>query len=343
MNRNERDLNTGWIIQDERGHSLKTVLLIDGDVLAHIACKNKWEWLQKRRKVPLSERTFKPPPEGFQTTKEEEAKYFQECYSHFLWHLNSIQENLFSDDYLMAMKGDTNYRDDLYPEYKGNRKNKANPNITVSSIRELAVIEDLAIHAEGREVDDYLKMWANTCKALGINYIVCSNDKDLDTIDGKHWNVKKNEFSTVTVEQAMRFYYEQLLMGDPVDNIPGLPRIGPETAPKLLAHCNTEEEFQEVVVELYMEKFGDEWESYLLSNGKMLHIQNHWNDYFTLEPWDLVTAFRGTQGKTAKSSISIESQITKVIEKPAEQVQTSASSASVTPRFKVPNSPVSKP
>lgn len=322
---------------------MKTVLLIDGDVLAHIACKDKWAWIQKFRKIPLAERTKYPPKEGYELTKAEEAKYFQESYGYFKYHLKSIQEQMFSNIFLMAVKGKTNYRDDLYSEYKANRKKKANPNHTISSIRELAVIEGLAIHAEHREADDLLKIWANECDAIGVNYIVCTNDKDLNTIPKKHFNVKTNEFTNISEEYSIRFYYEQLLMGDPVDNIPGLPRIGPETAPKLVAHCKTIDEFQETVVELYMEKFGDEWENYLLSNGKMLHIQNHWNDYFTLTDWPIVQAFRATKGNTAKVVASLESQIVESVEKPAEPAQSLDSSATVVRRFKVPNTPVSKP
>jgi 5'-3' exonuclease len=263
------------------------LLLIDGDVMAHIACKDRWPWIQKERGIPHAERTFKPPEEGIIFSPAEGAKYFKESYKHFKSHLVDTCSALFTNNYLMAMKGDGNYRDDIYPEYKAQRKNKPHGNEFVQFVRELAISEELAVPAHGREADDYLRIWAKECEIAGIDYIICTIDKDLDCIPGKHWNLKKNELTVVTEDYAMRFYYEQLLMGDPTDNIPGLPNIGPVKAKLLLSDCNTHSEFQKAVINVYQTFYPEDWKGYLLSNGKMIHIQGHINDYFHLDSWGI--------------------------------------------------------
>ena len=74
-------------------------------------------------------------------------------------------------------------------------------------------------------------------------------------------------------------------MGDPVDDIPGIYRMGPKTAAKLLKDCDSEDEMQFVVTGEYQNAYGDKWEEYLLANGKLLHIQRHEDDWFTLRGW----------------------------------------------------------
>ena len=97
--------------------------------------------------------------------------------------------------------------------------------------------------------------------------------------------VSKKQLISVTEEEAMRNYYEQLLKGDPTDYIPGIPGIGDVKAKKMLAGCTTEEEFQMSVIGYYMNKYDQEWKEYLLANGKLLHIQKDPEDYFCLSKW----------------------------------------------------------
>jgi hypothetical protein len=312
-----------------------TLLLIDGDSVAHIACKDRWPWLQNKRGIRKGDPrwTERPPPEGCVFSEQESILYFQNCYKNFTWHLKSISEKLFSDDWLMAMKGKENYRDDMYPLYKANRKNKPHGNEFVQIVRDAAVEEGIAVSADGKEADDYLRIWATECTRLGIDYVVCREDKDLKCIVGKHWNVKKNELEVITPEYALRFYYTQLITGDPTDNIPGLPGIGPIKGEERMAHCVTEDDFQEVVVEGYMEQYGDEWQNYLLSNGKMIYIQQHWDDYFSISEWPIVKALKELE-KSKKPSISAPSPIIKVPMQVSSELPSSVSGFKAPPRVK---------
>jgi 5'-3' exonuclease len=171
---------------------------------------------------------------------------------------------------------------------------KKKANTIVPILRKMAVHHDLAIESTGREADDLLRIWAGECRAVGREFVICSIDKDLKMIPGMHYNMNRDEMEEISEQTAMQHYYCQLLSGDPTDNIPGLPGIGPKTAPKLVAHCVKETEFQEVIVERYFQEYGQErWYEYFLSNAKMIHLQEHTEDYFDPMKWPLVKELVG--------------------------------------------------
>jgi len=261
--------------------------LIDGDVLLHLACPSRYTNNKGVTVITLDD-TGKKVPKEF--TKDENAEYLEKCWIILQKNLKELLDTLFVSDYLMAVKSPTNFRDEIYTDYKAHRKNKKTPsstNETVQALRKLSIQYGLAIEAHDREADDFIRIWAEEAKRNGDDYIVCSNDKDLKCIPGRFYDVKKKQLEIISEDTAMRLYYEQLLKGDPTDNIPGLPGVGPVGATKILENCKTEEEFQEQVIMHYLACYEDEWRDYLLSNGKMIHIQRHPNDFFTLEDWPL--------------------------------------------------------
>ena len=258
------------------------MLLIDGDVAAHMCCPSRWKDSKGNTVImhDKSEKVF---------TKEEEAKYLQVAYNTFNSMLENMLESNWESDFLMGMKHPSNFRDEMYPGYKKNRYKDTNTfNNFVPIIRQLAVYENKAIWAEGAEVDDYIGIWTTQCEEAGIDVIIATIDKDLRTIPGKHYHMKEKTLEIVTPIMARRFYYQQLLMGDATDNIPGIPRIGPKKAEAALKDCYEKEEFQEAVVSMYETAFGREWYEYLMSNGKMLHIMRKPDDYFSCRDWEYV-------------------------------------------------------
>jgi len=268
--------------------------LIDGDVLAYMACKSRWEnsvkYFNDKAVIQLDDDGKRVPLEF---TVEEDRGYMEASWHNFKKDLQDMLTSIFIDDYLMAVKGDDNFRNLLYPEYKLNRHaDPTKQNMFVPTIRQLAVHDEIAVASHGCEADDLLRIWAEQCMTVGQDYVVCSIDKDLLCIPGKHWNMKKRELTVIDELTALRFYYTQLLKGDPTDNIPGVPRIGDVKAAKLLAEIHTEEEFQYVVIDQYIQAYGDDWESYLLSNGKMIHLQKTPTDFFSIAHWPLVKELR---------------------------------------------------
>ena len=271
--------------------------IIDGDVLCHLACAPRWQDKAKKfdtaggGEYVATQLDADGSKQVIEFSADEDNLYLDKSWKSFQSRLQQLLETLYCTDYVMAVQGDGNFRKTLYPDYKGNRhKDPKKQNKFVPIIRHFAVQEGLAIWSHGREADDFVRIWAEEARASGDDFIVCSIDKDLMRIEGMHYRMREKQIVMVDAKFGQRFYYQQLLCGDGGDNIPGLPGIGPKTAPKLLEEVGTEEEFQEIVIEQYMTAYGDDWWSYLLSNGKMIHIQSAVDDYFTLEEWPLAQA-----------------------------------------------------
>jgi len=263
---------------------MSTVALIDGDVLAYHSCRPRGKNREEGTiLMKLDEDGRKIHPEY---TRKEDAKYLMQSWDNFKRKLDATMKKVYCDEFMMAVGGRDNFRLNMFPDYKNNRhRNPKKQNKFVPMIRQLAVREGLAVFADYREADDYIRTWAIECARTGREYIVCTIDKDLRCIPGKYYNMMKEEMETITEHEAMRLYYEQLIMGDPTDNIPGLPGVGPKTARSLLLRCETKKEYRKEVMALYRSFYDDEWKDYLLSNGKLIHIQRHLNDFFTLENW----------------------------------------------------------
>jgi 5'-3' exonuclease len=259
------------------------IALIDGDILAHNCCYNRSDG------VTYMDDDGNVIPQEF--TQAQDTEYRKNIWMNFQRMLDVIMEETFASDYCMAVKGEGNYRDEIFSEYKKHRAN-GQPNLFVPFVRQMAVDEGLAIAADGREADDLLRIWANECKAHNIDYVICSIDKDLLMIPGKHYNIRSKETIEVSELDAKRNFYEQVLKGDATDNIPGIWKMGPVKAKKALAHCTTDEEFQTAVVEEYIKANGDEWAEYLLANAKLINIQNTYDDYFCFDNWPIAQEIR---------------------------------------------------
>lgn len=149
-----------------------------------------------------------------------------------------------STGYKAFLTGDNNFRKDIYSEYKANRKDKPKPKY-LQLCREFLCSDWNATVSDGCEADDLLGC------AQTDNTVICSIDKDLLQIAGSHYNWVKNESYVQTVAGGIRFFYQQLLMGDKADNIPGVRGLGEVKAKRFLEGCETEQELFETCQGLY--------------------------------------------------------------------------------------------
>ena len=89
-----------------------------------------------------------------------------------------------------------------------------------------------------------------------LKTVICSPDKDvLYQNKGINYNYGKAETIIVDENEALRFLWKQVLMGDSTDGIGGIPKVGQKTAEAWLKPL-IPAEMPEFVLNKYLEKFG---------------------------------------------------------------------------------------
>jgi len=192
--------------------------------------------------------------------------------------LDRITDNTNSDTYTVYLTGKGNFRETLTDNYKENRKDADKP-LMFKEFKQWLIDTHGAVVIEGREADDELA----TQGYLSEDSVICTLDKDLKMVPGNHYNWTRNESTKVTPATGDKWFFKQLLMGDPTDNIIGLKGIGPKTADKLIDPLDSTEEMLKVCQEQYELK--EISEDMLVLNGHLLWMQRtgpecKWTDWF---------------------------------------------------------------
>jgi len=140
----------------------------------------------------------------------------------------------------------SNYRNDIYPAYKSSRElPDADLAFQLQACREMTERLGIACYGGSRyEADDYLASLARVCGELQMPVTVVTRDKDLGQImqgpTDYWWDYAQGErldcsaFKQKFGVQPHQFADYLALVGDPVDDIPGVPGIGAKTAARLL-------------------------------------------------------------------------------------------------------------
>jgi len=149
-------------------------------------------------------------------------------------------------------KGKT-FRDDLYTEYKANRPPM--PDELREQIAPLhAIVEAMGLPmliVDGVEADDVIGTLARQATEMGMDCLVSTGDKDMAQLVNQHVTLMNTmDNSTLDPQGVMdkfgvppeRIVDYLTLMGDSVDNIPGVPKVGPKTAVKWLTQYGTLDE-----------------------------------------------------------------------------------------------------
>ncbi len=160
--------------------------------------------------------------------------------------MNSLRKD-YPADYVACVfdaKGPT-FRDAIYPEYKAHRDPM--PDDLRSQIAPIhEVVRHLGwtvLDVPGVEADDVIGTLAVTAANQGIEVIVSSGDKDLAQLVNQHitiidtMNGKRRDLAGVEAEFGVPAHLMldyQNLVGDTVDNVPGVAKVGPKTAVKWL-------------------------------------------------------------------------------------------------------------
>lgn len=163
----------------------------------------------------------------------------------------TIMEQCNTNKYVGFLTDGRCFRYGVSPIYKGNRKGKGKPPVWYA-LREY-MRQTMGFYGYAAlEADDLVSYYSYT---IPHKTIVCSPDKDvLGQCTGMHYNYQKAEFWHTSAEDANKFLWKQVLMGDSTDNIKGLPGVGEKTSDNWLK--NRKNDFEAFALKKYVEKFG---------------------------------------------------------------------------------------
>ncbi|MDW3681950.1 DNA polymerase I [Cupriavidus sp. CV2] len=146
-------------------------------------------------------------------------------------------------------KGKT-FRDDLYPAYKEHR-----PSMPEDLAKQIEPIHEAVralgwpiVVVEGVEADDVIGTLARQATAEGMRTVVSTGDKDLAQLVDDHVTLVNTMSGEVLDPPGVvskfgvppdRIVDYLSLIGDAVDNVPGVPKVGPKTAVKWLTEYGT--------------------------------------------------------------------------------------------------------
>ena len=137
------------------------------------------------------------------------------------------------------------FRDDLYEDYKANRSSTPDDlKEQIQPIKDLVVAMGFPlICMEGVEADDVIGTYALLASKAGQTVIISTGDKDMAQLVNQSVTLVNTMTETMMDRAGViekfavppELIIDYLaLMGDTVDNIPGVPKVGPKTAAKWL-------------------------------------------------------------------------------------------------------------
>jgi len=174
-------------------------------------------------------------------------------YTTMLWKLAADLDKAIGPTHLAVIldKSSHSFRNDIYPEYKANR-----PPPPEDLVPQFPLIRDATrafslpcIEEQGLEADDLIASYARAAAARGWDVTIVSSDKDLMQLIGDR-DGETGAIDMLDTMKNVRIGIPEVmekfgvppgkvgdvlaLMGDSVDNIPGVYGVGPKTATKLI-------------------------------------------------------------------------------------------------------------
>lgn len=175
--------------------------------------------------------------------------------------LSSILKTLNTTNYTLAFTDGENFRKQILPTYKANRKDKPKP-VCLGFLKQ-EILNDERHNSyirPGLEADDVLGILSTSKVQIKADErIIVSVDKDFKGIPGLFYSTKDEKLIEVSEAEADRWWMMQTLIGDTADGYTGCPGIGPKTAEKILGDATSVTEMWPKVVAAFEKAgFGEE-------------------------------------------------------------------------------------
>lgn len=220
---------------------MKRVALIDADEIAYkaaFACQDSyyvvtddnvvlWKCKNKTDAIISIESNL------FEIEKRIDAKDVVLGYKRIDSLISATLFNSKSDDYILFLSGDNNFRYDLAKlvPYKSSRSTKP---VNLPAMKEY-LYEQKALVTDFLEADDMLSAYQTMYdKDPNLETVICTQDKDLKTVPGLNYNPNTRQVIDISESEARYNFYYQLLIGDPTDSIPHPRGLGKVLAKSII-------------------------------------------------------------------------------------------------------------
>lgn len=183
-------------------------------------------------------------------------------------NLQSVCQQIEATSFELFISGADNFREKIATlrVYKGNRV-AAKP-AHYDAVRSWFVDSQGAHVSIGQEADDDIGIAATD----NPHSVICTIDKDLMQIPGRHFNWNKGLRFRIDEDKGDLWFWLQMLVGDPSDNIPGIAGIGEVSANRMLAESTLSSRPQ-IVFAAYESQYGDTAMEAINEVGKLLWIR----------------------------------------------------------------------
>lgn len=263
--------------------------------------KSKLQWTKDHPDLNPDDYEFREEATLIQTGRQPAIDI---CKYSIIKTIKKIEREYSDRKVWVCLEASGNFRDELYPNYKGNRKTEIL--LRKPLVEWIKETFPRVILAFGCETDDIVArhMWKGykDFQRTGVyTYMAASCDKDLRTVAGLLYNYCKDEETEISELEADRWFCEQLLQGDDVDGVKGIngaltedfakakkiryssKGVGKKTAENLLKGCKTSKECFEVVIEAYKNVHGDKWLAAMKEEGIALRMQHYKDERYDIQ------------------------------------------------------------
>jgi len=191
--------------------------------------------------------------------------------------IEKVKTDIDADDIHIAFTGKDNFRKKIWAGYKQNRTRKKP--MLVKELQDWCMQNYSCLVDAKLEADDILGQWmSESYLNKDLDYVGVSEDKDLQGVPGALFNPEKDTLiQRKDLDEAIMFFYTQVLTGDTSDGYKGVPGVGPVKAARYLGKaCDESEGLYDfidkgwrAILKLY-EKNGDVNDAYI--NADMAKI-----------------------------------------------------------------------
>ena len=172
-------------------------------------------------------------------TEDDVGLYYHKILDAVIGYSKSYGQLIFADE----GRGSLEWRRSIYPEYKANRKHDDTYQIFREHLKDvdelLSLFPTKKIAVEKAEADDVMYALSTYFADEGEEVLIITGDRDIAQLVNYSDKIKVySPTLKIFRERQPNLILEKAIVGDPSDNIPGIPRVGIKTFEKALSDRN---------------------------------------------------------------------------------------------------------